>query len=106
MAFEPISKPSIAELIALPHDWIVTHIIFLDPDWQVNAMDTEYAIITTGMSIEDALTSVRDRIAIGQYNGRVHDGNAIAPKLEFTTGLSLAERLGLVPKTPPITRRL
>lgn len=96
----------IAELISLPHDWIVTHIIFLDPDWQINAMDTEYAIIATGDTVEDALTSVRDRIAKGEYNGRVHDGNPIAPKLEFTASLSLAERLGLVPKQPPITRRL
>ena len=93
-----------ASALSLPDLWSVTHIISLGPSWQINANDGEYTTFATGDTIEEALVELKHKIACGSYIGRLYTG--AAPTLEFTANLSLAQRLGLVPKAPVITRRL
>lgn len=94
----------IDDLISLPNGFRVTHIILLDPDWQVLANDGEHAVLSTGNTIAAALQNTLERIYAGTYQGRVHNGEPV--QLDFAGSASLAERLGLVPKAAVITRRL
>ena len=90
----------------LPNDWHLTHIIYLDPEWQVNISNDEYAITATGATIEDALIAAHEKtFNPSNHLGRLFDLGHIEPSSYFIRG-SLAERLGLIRKQEPIKRRI
>lgn len=97
---------SFVQLLALDDGWSVTHIIHLDPCWQINAKDDHYLAFATGETIEEALINLRRKILEEDFSGLRFTGNA--PPLEFLGSATLAQRLGLVPKAkvPVIKRRI
>lgn len=91
--------------ISLPEDWFLTHLIFLDPEWQVNLSDPHYAVVATGDSPEDAILAAVEKIYREDWVGfHIFKGvfkHTSKPKLEF----GLLAHLGLETPKQPIKRR-
>lgn len=56
----------------LPPRFHITHLIFLDPDWQVNASDGEHIAVATGPTVEEALAAIHEKVARGSWAGHFH----------------------------------
>lgn len=85
----------------LPEGWVLSNLIYLDPEWQVNIRDDEGVIVATGASIEESLHNATVKAYEGTYVGRFKYDPA--PNTHRVT--NLAERLGFVPKPTTINRR-
>lgn len=87
----------------LPEGWCITHIISLEPEWQVNAKDDEHVVVATGDSIDEALGNACDKIANHQYHGRLFELERMyrePAQIPFNLALALGIR-----KPQIITRR-
>lgn len=86
--------------------WTLTHIINLEPDWQVNLKDDEHVVVATGVTIEEALSNADRKIANHDYVGIRISVFAFRDKTEANPAArNLLESLGLAkPKT--IVRRI
>ena len=54
------------DIIALPEDWRVTHLIFLDPEWQANLRNEEYSAVGTGVEPHHAIETAIAHIHKGE----------------------------------------
>jgi len=96
----------IADYLTLPSGWLLTHIINLDPGWQVNTKDDEYVVVATGDSIEAAMNNALQKITQHQYTGPIFR-LASTKQLELAfDGKNLLSALGLTRPSAPIKRRL
>ena len=87
----------------LPEGWHLTHLIHLDPEWQVIAKDDEHIAVATGESPLIAIMNIQDRIdAGGPWAGRLFHLSRLAEPAQ-AAAKSLLESLGLV--GPPVKRR-
>ena|ERR1700686_1993464 len=90
----------------LPDGWRVTHIIDLEPGWQVSLFDGEWIVVANDDSIETALNAAiiktYDETA---YTGR-WAGLAALRAIEPPRDNSLLSRLGLLRAQAPIKRRI
>jgi hypothetical protein len=57
----------------VPSGWRITHMILLDPDWQVIIQDGEHVVVATGDSIEEAVDVAIEKSHYGHYNGRLFE---------------------------------
>lgn len=90
----------------LPPGWTVTHLILLDPEWQINAKDDEHVATATGDTIEGALERLSLRISDHEYRGVLSSVFTLRDRSEAKPFIgSLVDHLGLRPKTDPINRR-
>jgi hypothetical protein len=81
----------------LPIGWRLTHLIHLDPEWQVNITDDDHVVVATGETPERALAMASANIIAERYAGRIFALGAMYREgSERIT--NLAERLGLIPK--------
>jgi hypothetical protein len=63
----------------LPSGWNLTHLIFLDPDWQVNLCDGEHVVVATGASPGLAFAAAYAKsFDPAQYTGRLFINYALA----------------------------
>lgn len=91
----------------MPEGWILTHIINLDPGWQVNTKDDEHVVVATGETIEEAIIGASIKIAYGDYNGTLfHVASIRSPEFNFDSPRALLAKLGLTRPSAPIKRRL
>lgn len=86
-----------------PPGWSLTHLIWLDPDWQVNICDGEHVAIGTGDTPYDAIISASSKAEDGAFAGRLA---WLDKKLyEPTVGLDVLATLGLTPPKKTYLRR-
>jgi len=88
----------------LPSGWSLTHLIHLDPDWQVNLCDGEHVVVATGTTPGRAMASAYAKsFDPTQHIGRLIDLSHAEPS---RPKLSLSEMLGLTRKpSEPVNRR-
>jgi hypothetical protein len=72
-----------------PADWMLTHLIFLDPEWQVNLRSEEAVIVATGYTPAEAMNEAIERIGTRWEKPRF-----CAPRLT-TMAKNLLQELGL-----------
>lgn len=92
--------------------WTLTHIINLEPDWQVNLKNDEHVVVATGATIDEALAAADHKIANHDYVGILINVFAMrSPKtkseqIDGVRGKELLQALGLAKKAEPVKRRL
>ncbi len=87
----------------LPEGWIFTHLIFLDPAWQVNLRNEFHVVVATGETPAIAIDNAVEKIFLEEFSGhfRFPEDLLKKPKVNPKT---LLESLGLA-KPLEITRR-
>lgn len=88
----------------LPESWQLSNLVFLNPEWQVNATDGEYVVVATGLSITEALDNAYLKVDAGIYIGRL----ALLDRIhrEPVVGTLDLRSLGLSRPKPKIERRI
>jgi hypothetical protein len=91
----------------LPEGFAVTHLIHLDPCWQVILASEDHIVTATGETIEDAFAYAAQKVDEGKYNDRfsLYNPQLLERTSEFDTPLPLTlADLGLA-QAKPIARR-
>jgi hypothetical protein len=95
---------SIIEIPTLPDGWSLAAIVNLgDADWQVNLRSDEHVVSATGQTPWAAALAAIDKIANGQYLGRLYFAAPSAPRLDHK---GLLAALGFNPRPAFKLRRL
>jgi hypothetical protein len=77
----------------VPHGWRITHMILLDPDWQVIIQDGEHVVVATGDDIEHAIDVAIEKVECGHYNGRLFHLKPLDPLPKFDIMSIISARL-------------
>ena len=85
-----------------PLGWHLTHLILLDPDWQVMLTDNEHVVVATGEDPNRAMVHAWEKIRDDRFAGRLFHLSRLAEPAQ-AAAKSLLESLGLV--GPPVKRR-
>lgn len=89
----------------LKDDWKLTHLIYLDPEWQVNICDGEYVVVATGDNPEFALVNAMAKALDEDFAGRLFELGMMTYEAR-PDATSLLGLLGLdKPKTNYVRRR-
>lgn len=86
----------------LQDGWVFTHLILLEPDWQVILKNNEHVVVATGDSPSAAFVSALWKIEHEQWAGRLFHLKRMGEPLH-QAGKSLLASLGLEGK--PFKRR-
>lgn len=52
----------------IPSGWAISHIMCIDPEWQVNLRSEEHIAVATGETIEEAIANTVIKIANHKYD--------------------------------------
>jgi hypothetical protein len=92
------------EIPTLPDGWSLAAIVNLsEGDWQVNLRSDEHVVSATGQSPFEAALAALDKVANGQYLGRLYFAAPSAPRLDHK---GLLAALGFNPRPDFKLRRL
>jgi hypothetical protein len=91
----------------VPDGWNVTHLIYLEPEWQANVCNGEHVSIGTGASPEEALLIAGSKAEQGMFVGRLASLTAMYKNEERKIeGSGLLAALGLAKPKPKVVRRV
>ena len=80
---------------SLPDGWQVTHIISLDPEWQVNLRSEDHVAIGTGDTILEAISNASHKAMNEEFSSQLFHLSHFLPKAPTAPSLTLASLLPL-----------
>lgn len=91
------------ELLLLPNNWRVTHLIELIDCWQAIATDDVNVVVSTGGSIAEAIANVQIKTETGPFDkfllgAKMPEASIESTKLDLTALFTV--------QRPPINRRI